>query len=61
VVSWIYNKETYSKVAEQFIVNMEKKHLLMASVSFHDHTSFLNSQLLQHAIKQNEMQNVQYV
>jgi hypothetical protein len=61
MVRWIYNTEKYSKVAEQFLVYMEKKHLLTASVSYHDHTSFLNSQLLQHVIKQNEMQNVEYM
>jgi hypothetical protein len=37
-------QKTYSKVVEQFLVNMEKKLLLMASVSFHDHTSLLNKQ-----------------
>jgi len=37
-------EKTYSKVAEKFLVNMEKKLLLMASVSFHDHTSLLNKQ-----------------
>jgi hypothetical protein len=37
-------QKTYSKVAEQLPVNMERKLLLMASLSFHEHTSLLNKQ-----------------